>query len=102
MDTLIPRQIKCRKVPIHIQDRVSEDLMALIKDAHDKKLGKTYFDRFLNPIVITATKYSSIKLAMDTKPLNAQIWKNKYQVPNIPEIIDLAAQINTSDVPGLV
>ena len=39
---------------------------------------------------------------MDAKPLKAQIWKNKYQMPDIQELIDSAAQIITSDVPGSV
>ena len=34
---------------------------------------------------------------MDAKPLRAQISNNKYQKPNIPELIDSAAQIITSD-----
>ena len=61
-----------------------------------------YYRSFRYPIVITAKKDGSIKLAIDAKPLNAQIWKNKYQMPNIPELIDSAAQIISSDVPGSV
>ena len=34
--------------------------------------------------------------------MNAQIWKNKYQMPNIHELIDSAAQIITRNVPGKV
>ena len=34
--------------------------------------------------------------------MKAQIWKNKYQMPNIHELIDSAAQIITKDVPGKV
>ena len=33
------------------------------------------------PIVIRAKKYESIKLALEAKPINAQIHKNKYQMP---------------------
>ena len=45
---------------------------------------------------------SSIKLALNAKPMNAQIWKNKYQLPNIHEFVDSVAQIITKDVPGKV
>ena len=102
MGPLIPRQIKGRKVPIHIQDRVSEELKSLVRDGHITKLDKCTTDHFINPIVITAKKDRSIKLAMDAKALNAQIWKIKYQMPNIQELIDSGAQIITSDVPGSV
>ena len=102
MEPLIPTQIKGWKVPIHIQECVSEELKALIKDGHITKLDKCSTNHFIKPIVITSKKDGSIKLAMDAKPLNAQIWKNKYQMPNIPELIVSAAQIITSDVPGSV
>ena len=102
MEPLIPRQIKGRKVPIHIQDRVSEELKSLARDGHITKLDKCTTDHFNNPIVLTAKKDGSIKLAMDAKLLNAQIWKNKYQMPKIHELINSAAQIITSDVPGSV
>ena len=102
MELLIPRQIKGRKVPIHIQDRVCEELKSLVRDGHITKLEKCTTDHFINPIVITTKKDGSIKLAMDAKPLNAQIWKNKYQMPNIQQLNNSAAQIIASDVPGLV
>ena len=102
MEPLIPRQIKGRKVPIHLQDPVSEELKSLVRDGHITKLDKYTSDHFINPIVITAKKDGLIKLAMDANSLNAQIWKNQYQVPNIQELIDSAAQIITSDVPGSV
>ena len=81
---------------------MSEELKALVRDGHVTKLDKCTTDYFINPIVTTAKKDGSIKLAIDAKPLNAQIWKIKYQMPNIQEQIDSAAQILTSDVPGLV
>ena len=102
MDPLMPRQTKVQKVHIHIQDRVSEKLKALVWNGHITKLDKCTTDHFVNPIMITAKKNGSIKLAMDARPLNAQIWKNKYQMPNIPELINSADQIITSDVPGSV
>ena len=74
----------------------------MVRDGHITKLEKCTTDHFINPIVITAMKDGSIKPAMDAKPRNAQIWKSKYQMPNIQKLIDWAAQIVTSDVPGLV
>ena len=53
MDSLIPMQIKGRKVPIHIQDPVSTELKALVRD-HITTLKKCKSDHFINPIVITA------------------------------------------------
>ena len=37
-DPLVPRQVKGRKVPIHLQDRVTAEIKKLIKDKHIEKL----------------------------------------------------------------
>ena len=52
--------------------------------------------------MLTAKKDGSLKLALNAKPMNAQIWQNKYQMPNMHKLIDLAAQIITRDTPGKV
>ena len=99
---LVPRRIKGRKVPIHIQDRVASEIKLLVEQGHIEKLDKCTTDFFIAPIVLTAKKYEYIKLALNAKPMNAQIWKNKYQMPNIHELIDSAAHIITRIVPGKV
>ena len=101
-DPLVPRQVKGRKVPIHLQDRVTAEIKILIKDKHIEKLEKCTTDHFIAPIVLTAKKDGSRKLALNAKPMNAQIWQNKYQMPNMHELIDSAAQIITKDTPGEV
>ena len=56
-------------------------------------------DRFISPIVITCKKDKSIKLALDSKFIYKQIYKNKYQMPNIHELVDnVAAQITNDSV----
>ena len=52
------------------------------------KLNKCDEDCFISPIVITRKKDGSIKLALESKLLNNQIFKKKYQMPNIHELID--------------
>ena len=98
----MPRQIKGRKVPIHIQDRVASEIKLLMEQGHIEKMDKCTTDFFIAPIVLTAKKDGSIKLALNAKSMNAQIWKNKYQMPNIHELIDSAAQIIPRNVPGKV
>ena len=62
------------------------------------KLSKCDEDRFISPIVITRKKDGSIKLASDLKLLNDQIFKNKYQMPNIHELSDnIALQLSNRD-----
>ena len=73
-----------------------------MEQGHIEKLDKCTTDFFIAPFVLTANKDGSIKLSLNIKPMNAQIWKNKYKMPNIHELIDSAAQIITRNVPGKV
>ena len=67
---------------------MNAELRRMETEGHIKKLEKCDEDCFISPIVITWKKDTSIKLALDSKLLNEQIFKNKYQMPNIHELID--------------
>ena len=70
-------------------------------EGHITKLDKSTSDCFIAPIVITVKKDDSIKLAMDAKPINRQLFKNKYQMPNVDELIDGVSQIVTENKKGV-
>ena len=72
---LIPIQEKGRRIPIHILDRVEKEINKLIEQDHIYKLDNCTNDCFIPPIVITAKKDGSVKLALDAKPVIAQIYK---------------------------
>ena len=99
---LVPGQIKVRKVPIHIHYRTASEIKLLMEQGHIEKLDKCTTDFFIAIIELTAKKDGSIKLALNAKPMNSQVWKNKYQMPNIHELLDSAAQIITRNVTGKV
>ena len=64
-------------------------------EGHIVTLKKCDKDCFMSPIAITRKKDGSIKLALDSKLLIDQIFKNKYQMPNFHELIDnVALQIS--------
>ena len=69
-------------------------------EGHITKLDKCTSDCFIAPIVITLKKDDSIKLAMDAKPISRQLFKNKYQMPNVDELIDGVSQIVTENKSG--
>ena len=81
-----------RRIPIHIQDKVEKEIKKLLTEGHVTKLDKCTSDCFIAPNVITVKKDDSIKLAMDAKPINRQLFKNKYQMPNVDELIDGVAK----------
>ena len=93
-----PIQTKGRRVPLHLLDSVKVELNRMEKEGHIVKLSKCDEDCFISPIVITRKKDGSIKLALDLKLFNNQIFKNKYQTPNIHELIDdIALQHSSKD-----
>ena len=85
-----------------MQDRVAGEIKIIMEQGHIEKLDKRTTDYFIAPIVLTAKKNGSTKFSLNAKPMNAHIWKNKYQMPNIHELIDSVAQIITKDEPGKV
>ena len=85
---------------MHIQDKVGVEIQKFIQEGHVVKLNNCTKEHFKSPIVIKAKKDGSVKLAMDAKPMNDQIHKNQYQMPNLLELLDSAVQIIKSDKVG--
>ena len=95
--SLCPIQENGRQIPIHIQDKVQTELKKI-------DIGRTFdkctSDCFIATIVITVKKNDSIKLALDTKPIVRQLYKNQNQMPNVDELIDGVSQVITVKAAG--
>ncbi len=91
-----PIQQKGRRIPITIQPKVEAEIKRLIAEGHIEKLQTCTDDCFISPIVVTVKKDGTCKLAMDSKAINKTIFKNKYQMTNIDELLDNISQIITS------
>ena len=89
-------------MPIHIQDKVVSEIRKTIREGHTNKLDKFTIDQFKAPVVITVKKNGSVKLAMNAKLMNDQIFNNNFQKPKLLELLDSAARITTSDTSGVV
>ena len=92
-ENLKPIQQKGLRVPISLQDKVDKEIDRLIKEGHTIKLQECSDKYFVSPIVITVKKNGSIKLALESRELNKQVHKIKYQMPNIDELVDGISQI---------
>ena len=62
-------QQKGRRNPIHIQEKVEQEIRSLIDLGLIVKLEKSSDQQFISPIVHTVKKGQSIKLAMDSKQI---------------------------------
>ena len=47
---------------------------------------------FIQPTVNTVEKDKSVKIALDARALNQSIAKDKYQMPNLDNLIDMIAE----------
>ena len=83
------------RVPFHLHAGVNEELKRMETKCHIVKLEKSDEGCFVSPIVFTRKKEGSIKMALDSKLSDNQIFKNKYQSTFIHELIDnVALQIS--------
>ena len=64
----------------------------LLQQGHIEKRTECSDKYFVSPIVITVKKDGSVKLALESRELNKQVHKNKYQMPNIEELMDTVGQ----------
>ncbi len=91
-----PTHQKGRRVPLAIQPQVEAEINRLQTEGHIIKLTSCTDDQLITPIVITVKRDKPVKLALDSRHLNKNIHKNKYQMPNIDELMDNVSQIITS------
>ena len=83
-----PTHQKVRRVPINLKPLVNAELKKLLDEKHIIKFNSCSDKNFISPIVITVKRDKTVKLALDSKILNKSIHKNKYQMPNIDNLID--------------
>ena len=61
-------------------------------EGHIERVEKIQDDVFIQPTVITVKKDKSVKIALDARALNESIAKDKYQMPNLENLIDMIAE----------
>ena len=86
-----PTQHKGRQIPLHLTEKVENELKKLIEEKQIKKLTSCSDEYFISPVVITVKSDQSIKIALDSKIVNDAIHKNKYQMQSIDHLMDKIA-----------
>ena len=69
---------------------------------HIEKVNEIKDDVFIQPTVITVKKDKSIKIALDARVMNENIKKDKYQMPNLDDLMCSLAETITGDGSGEV
>ena len=87
-------------MPITLQDKVDKEISKILQQGHIEKQDECSDKYFVSPIVITVKKDGSVKLALKSWELSKQVHKNKYQMPNIEELMDTVGQTISERKPG--
>ena len=85
-------QQKGRRIPIQLQKAVDDEIKRLLKEGHIEKIDEIKDNVFIQPTVITVKKDRSVKIALDARALNQAIDKDKYQMPNLENLLDMVAE----------
>ena len=85
-------QQKGRRIPIQLHEQVDKEIEMLLKRGHIEKVNKIQDNVFIQPTVITVKKDKSVKIALDARALNQSIAKDKHQMPNLDNLIDMIAE----------
>ena len=64
----------------------------MLEQGHIEKLDVIQNDVFIQPVVITVKKYGSVNIELDARALNNSIAKDKYQMPNLENLMDRIAE----------
>ena len=87
-------QQKGHPIPIHLQNKVAEEIKRLIKNGYLERATEITDDCFVSPAVITVKKDKSIKIALNSRKLNKATIKRKAQMPNMEELISRITKRN--------
>ena len=82
---------KGRRIPIQLQNAVDAEIKRLLKDDDIEKINEIKDDVYIQPTVITVKKDRSVKIALDARALHQAIDKDKYQMPNLDNLLDMVA-----------
>ena len=101
-ENCVPKQQKGRRIPLQLQNSVENEIKKLIKKGHIEKVNEIKDDVFIQPTVITVKKDKSIKIALDVRIINEIIKRDKYQMPNLDDLMCSLAEAITGDGSGEV
>ena len=75
-----------------MQKAVDKEIGRLLKEGQIEKINERKDDVFIQPTVITKKKDRSVKIALDARALNQAKEKDKYQMPNMENLLDMVAE----------
>ena len=81
-----------RRIPIQLQKAVDSEIQRLLREGHIEGVNDIKDAAFMQPTVITVKKDRSVKIALDARALNHAIDKDKYQMPNLENLLGMVSE----------
>ena len=75
-----------------MQKTVDSEIKRLLKEGHIERVDEIKNDVFIQPTVITLKKDRSVKIALNARALNKAIDKDKFQMPNLDNLMEMIAE----------
>ena len=100
-DAIVTQQ-KRRGIPLQLQEAVEAEIDKLLEESHIRIVETVSDEVFIQPVVVTVKKDKTVKIALDARSLNNAILKEKYQMPNLDNLMEPVAEIINSDNQGEV
>ena len=74
----------------------------ILKDGHIKPVEEACDETFIQPVVVTVKKEKCFNIAQYARSLNNAFQKNKYQMPNLENLMEQDAEIINAKEEGTV
>ena len=100
-DATITQQ-KGRRIPLQLLDAVEDEMEKVLKEGHIRRVDKISDELFIQPVVVTVKKDKTVEIAPDARSLKNAILKEKYQMPNLENLMEQVAEIINSEKEGEV
>ena len=85
-------QQKGQRVLIQLQNQVDKETDKLLKAEQNEKIDIIQDDVFIQSKVLTVKRDKSVKIVLDARALDHSIAKDKYQMPNLDNLVDMIAE----------
>ena len=95
-ENCLPKQQKGRRILLQLQNSVEKELEKLIKNGNIERVNEIKDDVYIQTTVITVKRDKTVKIALDAREMNENIKKDKYQMPNLDDLLNTFAETITT------
>ena len=77
------------------KEKLEKEISRLVESSQIEKVSEIKDDIFIQSTLITVKRDKNIKIALDARAMNENIKKDKYQLPNLKDLMNTLAEVIT-------